>query len=98
LHGGCCVERAAGVGREHAAHERVAAAVPAEPGAFAFAGVGRDHHLRAAASDLVDLVVVPVAGVGEYDVRTFADAGGVELALGGRDHRFEVAEVGRVDV
>ena len=56
------------------------------------AGVGRHEDLDAFAGDLLHLALVPVAGVSEHDVGiTEVERG--ELALGGADHRFEVAEV-----
>jgi hypothetical protein len=41
--------------------------------------------------------VVPVTGIGEHDIGRPLDACGAQLVLGGADHRFEVAEGGRVD-
>src|SRR3954468_24892322 len=47
------VEAAAAIGRQDATHERVEPAVPAGPGAFALAGVGRDQHLDPALDERV---------------------------------------------
>src|SRR3954469_17948428 len=49
------VEAAAAIGRQDATHERVEPAVPAGPGAFALAGVGRDQHLDPALDERVHL-------------------------------------------
>ena len=87
------VELAAAVGREHASHERVQTAVPAGPGALAFASVGRDQHHGSAAAELLDLDLMPVAGVGEHNLQRLADPSRGELGLGGRDHRPEMPEV-----
>src|SRR6185295_4687481 len=78
--------------REHAAHEGVHAAGPARPRAPAQAGVGWNEDLDALAGDLPHLALMPVAGVGEHDVGIAEPERG-ELALGGADHRFEMAEV-----
>ena len=88
------VERAAVVGREHAAHERVQTAVPARAGAPALAGVGRDQHHAAAAGEALDRFAVPVARVGEHDLGRVSHPGGCQLGFGGGDHRFELPEVG----
>ena len=69
------------------------AAVPAGAGAFAFAGVGRDQDLGAAADDAFHLVLVSVAGVGQDDLELVSDASGAEFALGSSDHRLEVPDV-----
>ena len=47
-------------------------------------------------NDVLDLPLVPVAGVGEHDARVGKTVP-AEFASGGIDHRFEVAEVGRID-
>ena len=65
---------------------------PARPRAPAQAGVGRDKHVDALAGDLLHLALVPIAGVGEHDIG-ITELERRELALGGADHRFEVAEV-----
>jgi hypothetical protein len=88
------VELAAVVGFEDVAHERVAAAVPAGSPAAAFVGVGRDEDLDALAHERVNLLAVPVAGVGEHGSRRLSDAGGGELGAGLVDHRAHLAEVG----
>ena len=49
--------------------------------------------LDAAVDEVFHLLVVPVAGVGDDDRRGVGDAGGLQLALGGVEHRLEVAEV-----
>jgi hypothetical protein len=51
--------------------------------------------LDAVAGDRFDLTVMPIAGVGQHDLRV-ADLDGAQLALRGADHRFQVSEVGRV--
>src|SRR5215208_4331914 len=63
------VEPLAALGRKHSAHPLAAAALPAGPDALSHAGVGRDQHLDAAGGDSVHLLVVPVAGVGDDDLR-----------------------------
>jgi hypothetical protein len=50
--------------------------------------------LNAAVDDALHLLALPVAGVGQQHLRRLVDAGGGELALGGGEHRLEVAEVG----
>jgi hypothetical protein len=87
------VERGANVGRENAAHEGVAPAVPARAGVVALAGVGRDQDGDIAHGKFVHLDVVPVAGVGDDDLERVVDPGGVQLALGRGDHRLQVPEV-----
>ena len=47
--------------------------------------------------ELVHLLVVPVAGVGDDDLGCLVDACRVELSDGRLDHRLEMAEVGTVD-
>ena len=64
------VERAALLACKDAAHERVAPALPTGTGALALAAIGRDQDLDAVLDDRVDLLVVPVAGIGERDLRT----------------------------
>src|SRR5215218_4089750 len=78
---------------EHAAHEVVKASVPAGPGAFAQAAVGRYEDLHAVRNDVLDLALVPVARVGEHDLRV-AEPVPAEFTSGRVHHRFEVAEVG----
>ena len=92
------VERFAELGLEHGAHERVGAAVPARPGAFALVGVGRDEHRDALAGDVLDLLLVPVAGVGDDHAGLLGDAGRVEFCLCGVDHWAEMSEVWRVGI
>ena len=92
------VERAALVGGQDAAHERVEPAVPARPCAGALVGVGRNEHRQSLAGQALHLDLVPVAGVGEHDLGRLLDAGPRELAAGRGDHRLELAEVGRGDV
>jgi hypothetical protein len=89
------VELATALSGEDPAHERVKAAVPAGPRALATRGVGRDQHLDAAVDDVLHLLLVSVAGVGEQDRRVVRHAGGVQLAVGGVEHRLEVPEVRR---
>ena len=59
------VELAAAVAGEDSAHERVEAAVPTRPRAFAALGVGRDQHRDAAIDDPFHLLLMPIAGVGD---------------------------------
>jgi hypothetical protein len=54
---------------------------------------GGDQYLDAAIDDVLHLLLMPVAGIGEQHLGAVADAGGLELALGGVEHRFEVPEV-----
>lgn len=91
------VERAAVFGGQDAAHEGLGAAVPAGSWCFSTAGIGRDEYLGASGDDVLHLVKMPVAGVGEHRPKRVVDAGVAQLALGGLDHRLEVAEVGRGD-
>jgi hypothetical protein len=49
--------------------------------------------LDAAIDDILHLLLVPVAGVGEQHRRRVGDAGRLEFALGGVDHQLEVPEV-----
>lgn len=56
-------------GSEHAPHGVVEVAGPARAGASAQAGVGSDEHFDAVAGDRFDLALIPVAGVGEHNVR-----------------------------
>jgi hypothetical protein len=81
------VQRGADVGREDAAYEGVASAVPARAGVFAFAGVGRDEHGDVVERELVDLDLVPVAGVGDDNLSGSVDSGSMQFAFGGGDHR-----------
>ena len=75
------VELAAAVAREDSAHERVKAAVPTRPSAFAALGVGRDQHRDAAIDDPLHLLLMPVAGVGEEHLRNLRDAGALLMLL-----------------
>jgi hypothetical protein len=88
------VKLGAAVGREPLAHCRVGAALPAWSGAFVAAGVRRDQQFDPALGDLLHLLVVPVAGIGEHHLRLLGDAGRLELPAGGVEHRFEMPEVG----
>src|SRR5207244_1443277 len=63
------VEPDAKVTGEHAAHERVAAAIPAAARFSMLAGIGRDQDLGAHVHDLVDLLLMPVAAVRERNPR-----------------------------
>jgi hypothetical protein len=74
-----------GAGRR--AHRR------AGSGAVAAFGVGWDQHLDAAVDDLLHLLLMPVAGVGEQHLWDVGDAGGVQLALSGIEHRLQMPEV-----
>ena len=61
------------------------------------ARVRRDQHADPMlAGDVVHVLLVPVAGVGERDLRPVADAGLLELSQGGVDHRSQVREVDRL--
>jgi hypothetical protein len=40
------------------------------------------------------VLLMPVASVGEQHLRNLRDAGGVQLALGGVEHRLEVPKSG----
>ncbi len=62
------------------------------PRAPSQSGVGRHEHADALAGDLLHLALAPEAGVGGHDVG-IAESERGELALGGADHRFEMAEV-----
>src|SRR3954451_24073044 len=73
------VELAAMLAGKDPAHERVVAAVPARPWALSSARVGRDQDLDAAIDDVLHLLVMPVAGVGEHDARRLGDTGRCEL-------------------
>ena len=86
------VELFAAIGLQDAAHERVRAAVPARPGALAFAGVGWDEHLDAAFDDAVHLDLVSVARVGDDDLRRLR-SDRRKLGLGRGDQRPEMPEV-----
>ena len=46
------------------------------------------------AGETLDLLGVPVAGVGDDNVRELGDAGGGEFAAGRGDGSFEMSEVG----
>jgi hypothetical protein len=87
------VELAAVLAGQDPAHERVEAAVPARPGAFAFAGIRWDQHRDALVDDPFHLALVPIAGVRQQHPGRFGDASGAQLALGGVEHRLEVPEV-----
>src|SRR5215207_11183272 len=82
------VELAAAVAGEDSPHERVEAAVPTRPRAFAALGVGRDQYLDAAIDDPLHLLLMPIASVRDEHLRNFRDAGGVKLALSRVEHRF----------
>src|ERR1700693_3736835 len=88
------VETAAELGLEDAAHERVVAAVPAGPGAFALVAVGADQDLDALADQALHLDLVPVAGVGEHALWLFADPRCLQFSAGGAETWFDVSEVG----
>jgi len=87
------VERGATVGLKDTTHERVETALPARPGALALAGVGRDQHLDAARHDVVDLHLMPVAGIGDDDLRRLGAPDRSQLLFGRGDHRLEMPEV-----
>jgi hypothetical protein len=61
--------------------------------AFPFAGVGWNEDADPAVDDVLDLRLMPVARVGDEDLRCVSDAGLCELGLGGVDDRLEVPEV-----
>ena len=89
------VELAAALAGEDPAHERVKAAVPTRAGPLSALGVRRDQHRDSAVDDVLHLLLMPVAGVGEQHLRDLGDAGGVQFALSGVEHRFQVPEVRR---
>ena len=91
------VELAAAVGVQDAAHERVEAAVPARPGALRRLESGGISTWMPSATMRSICSLVPVAGVGDDNVRRVGDADGLSSLRGGVEHRFEVPEVGRVD-
>jgi hypothetical protein len=47
-----------------------------------FEGVGWDEPLGAAVDDLLHLLLVPVAGVGDHDVGCVGDPGAIEIEGG----------------
>src|ERR1039458_10546105 len=63
------VERTSELGGEHSSHVRVSAAIPSRTGALALAGVGWDQHLDPVVDDVLHLLLVPVASVGEQHPR-----------------------------
>ena len=75
------VERAGVVGGQHAAHERVRAALPARPRGLALGGVRRDEDLDAALDDRLHLHLMAVAGVGDNDLRWVGQAGVDQLVF-----------------
>ena len=87
------VEPTAEVAGEHAAHEGVAAAIPAAAGSVALARVGRDQHLGAVAHDVIDLILMPVAAVSNRDPGRLGHTDLLQFPSGGLDHRLEVTEV-----
>jgi len=88
------VERLAVLGGQDAAHEVIEPAAPARPGCGSQARLGPDQDRDAVGGEPLDLLGVPVAGVGDDDVGKLADAGGREFAAGRGDGPFEVPEVG----
>jgi hypothetical protein len=84
----------AGVGVEDSAHERVETFVPAGPFALAVRGVGRDQDDRAVGVKRLDLLRVPVAGVGENDVGWVLNARVPQFVKCLVNDRSELAEVG----
>ena len=88
------VERFAEFGLQDGAHEYVGTAVPAWPGAFAFVGVGWDENRDALADDLLHLLLVPVAGVGDDHAGLLGDASRFEFLQCRVDHWAEMPEVG----
>src|SRR5271155_2921344 len=57
-------------------------------------GVGRDQHLNMlVGDDVVHLLLVPIARVGNSDSWSLCHANRLELALRGFDHRLEMTEV-----
>jgi hypothetical protein len=62
-------------------------AIPAAAGCLALAGIGRDQDLGAHVHDLVDLLLMPVAAVGNCDPGRVAHTDLFKLAPGGADHR-----------
>src|ERR1019366_8082932 len=68
-----------------AAHERGVAAVPARAGAFALVAVRSDQDLDAVADEAFNLLLMPVAGVRESNLRLLLDSCGFEFFAGGGD-------------
>jgi hypothetical protein len=68
-------------------------ALPSRPGGLALGRFGWNEHLGAAVDDVLHLLGVPVAGIGDSHARGFSHTGASELALGGLHHRLEVPEV-----
>ena len=91
------VEVAAVAGREHPPHEGVKTSLPdlARAPLRLPASAGSDH--SAAAREPLDLVGVPVAGVGQHHRGRVSHSGRSEFDLSGGDHRFELPEVGSGD-
>src|SRR5271155_5019814 len=87
------VERVTELGGEHSAHVRVGAAVPSRTGALALAGIRRDQYRDPVVDDVLHLLLVPVAGIGEQHSRRLGDTCRLKLALGCVEHRLEVTEV-----
>ena len=68
------VKPASEVTGENGAHERVAPASPTPARFFMLAGIGRDQDLGTHVHDLIDLLLMPVAAVGERDPGRVAHA------------------------
>src|ERR1019366_10273429 len=90
------VEPAAIVALEHIAHRCVAPTLPTRPGRLALAGVRWDQHLdMLVLDDVVDLLLVPVARVGDRDARSLCNTNRLEFPLRRLDHRLEGPDAGR---
>jgi len=69
------VERAPGVAFEDAAHEGVEPAVSSGSGGAALERFGTHQRLDALVDDVLDVVLFPIAGVGDDNVGLLGDAG-----------------------
>jgi hypothetical protein len=70
------VELCAPVAGQHAAGEVIKAAAASGAWFFAAVGVGRNERLDALADEVLDGVVLPIAGVSERSLRLLLDARG----------------------
>ena len=87
------VQPAAEIGREDTAHERVHAAHPAGASVLPPQRVGRDEHPEPVSHEMLDLLMVPIAGIGERRPRTLGHANVLKFANRGAHHRFQLPEV-----
>src|SRR5215211_7330263 len=92
-----CVEPLTALGGEHSSHEVVGSAQSRL--AWSAAGrVGGDDRDHAPFSERVDLVIRPVAGVGEHDLGTPRHARPARLSFCRGDDRLELLEVAALSV